>query len=347
MYIFCNILQGPVTTFAAQSDSATPADDGESKQKKMKLSLSEKASTSADQKPTFIEGMCKIQRGQLQMDRNQIIGSGSYGHVIRGTFQTTPVAVKEVYFECKNKNFIPPSIDNEIQSSAFVRHRSIVSFIGFTYDIRPQLKSLLLVYELIDGYNLAEIVYDDDLIKSMNFTEPKRYDVLYQISQALVYLHTRDPKIIHGDIKPSNMILSKQGTAKLCDLGLSKIKKNKSVSVRTTVVACGTPIYMSPEQLLKTKSSSTKSDMYSFGVSVYEILFADHIWGVGDSDDFRQLDLGSWKKKVEVEKIPQKVHTKMNHCLYTMILNCVQFEHDKRPDAMAVVTELEKLCNRR
>jgi serine/threonine-protein kinase len=92
--------------------------------------------------------------------------------------------------------------------------------------------------------------------------------------EALVYAHGKG--IVHRDIKPANLIKEKSGTVKVTDFGIAKIKEGGGGSGQTVLTKSGfllgTPHYMSPEQIREPKDAGAKSDIYSSGVVLYEML---------------------------------------------------------------------------
>ena len=117
---------------------------------------------------------------------------------------------------------------------------------------------MYLVSEIVDGPNLDHLLFDDEIELSIQ----KRTEIAVDICSALAYLH--EISIVHRDIKPENILLDKSTyTAKLCDLGVSKISTMNSLL--TTVgfggVQPGTPAYQGPEVLLDREPGTSCSDV--------------------------------------------------------------------------------------
>ena len=280
-----------------------------------------------------------LEPDKIPIDRNNLLGRGNFGHVYRSELAGTPVAVKELPINKKLKNELSKMVMNEVIVSDLVRHPNIVQFMGYSYLTQFNDCCLLLVYEFVDGNNLENILQDEKLEKEFGFYDAKRYFVLYQIAKAIAYLHGHEKQIIHGDIKPANIMMTKTGIAKLCDLGLSKLKGDASLTVKSTAAAKGTPLYMAPEQLLEQKTSSMKSDVYSFGASLYEVLFGEYMWDIPDLDGRDIL-----KISMREQRIPNRLQNHEDHPAYSVILKCVQFKYADRPDAMKIVEELYQIC---
>ncbi|MBI2932608.1 MAG: protein kinase [Planctomycetes bacterium] len=145
----------------------------------------------------------------------------------------------------------------ESANAAKLRHPNIVAIHeagesgGFHY----------FVMDLIRGRTF------DGLIKSG--PRDQALLVLEQVSRALHFAHTQG--IVHRDVKPGNVIIDEHGTPVLLDFGLSKSSEVTSAFTRTGAVL-GTPVYMSPEQVRGDKKVDARSDVYSLGIILYEIL---------------------------------------------------------------------------
>ena len=291
---------------------------------------------------------------KLELDRNQLLGAGSYGYVYRATWLGTDYAVKEIRLQKKKKIHIDESIVNEIRVSAAVLHPAVVQFVGYSMDLQPKSPSIFIVYELIDGHNLENILDDNDLIEKYHFNSDKvKYKAMVDISRALAFIHNQIPlNIIHGDVKPANIMMSYNRQAKLCDLGLGKMKQSNFQTISVTGVGgLGTPAYMAPEVLLHQKTSSPSTDVYSYGATLYQVMFWESLWDIeemgssgpvkfyyGPSKDPRAL----LREKVSTEKVPKKLKHK-KHPAIDVITKCVQFDRNNRPSSMEVLDIMNRL----
>ena len=115
----------------------------------------------------------------------------------------------------------------------------------------------------------------------------------------------------------------------LCGLGLSKIKKMSTLTVGTTITAHGTPLYMAPESLHQ-KTSSTKSDTYGFGATMYGVIFENYMWDPDEDANIQTGGTDSLKRKMDNEKIPYKLQLRGNHNAYPVTVKCVQFYYEKK-----------------
>ena len=176
---------------------------------------------------------------ELHFDRNNRLGRGRYGIVYQGTFRNTSVAVKDIQIT-KQKNTNMTQILNEINISDVVYHPNIIHSLGYAVEEEDSSYNLLLLLELVDGKNLYNLLIDSKFKEEFEITDNSKYDILCDVAKAIAHLHSYDPPIIHGDIKPGNIMITRRKEVKLCDLGSSKIKYDSSMA--TTTVK-GTPVY--------------------------------------------------------------------------------------------------------
>ncbi|KAF7018458.1 unnamed protein product [Triticum aestivum] len=192
------------------------------------------------------------------------IGRGGFGPVYCGYLsdQDRHVAIKTLSEEPTavqgRKEF-----EAEVSVMSQLRHRNIVQLVGW-YRRRGRLA---LVYELMPGGSLDTHLYSPD---RRLLTWPERYKIALGLGSALRYLHTEcDQCIVHGDIKPANVMLDASRNAKLGDFGLARLDDH-GAEPRTTQVVAGTLGYIDPE-FVSSGRPSAESDVYSFGVVLLEI----------------------------------------------------------------------------
>lgn len=133
--------------------------------------------------------------------------------------------------------------------------RSIVRVYDFVKDAKPQPA---IVMEFFDSENLKVMIYEQT-----DFVRKHWHRIIYELAGAFMYIHKRG--IIHRDMKPENVLVAADGYAKLIDFSLAITKKAKPRKIS------GTPTYISPEQINRDKLTPA-TDMYSFGVTIYEII---------------------------------------------------------------------------
>jgi len=151
-------------------------------------------------------------------------------------------------------------------------------------------KSLYIVMNYISGNNLGELVKLHG-----TFDEPGALDIVLEILDALDYLHSVRPKpVIHGDIKPENILLKGNGRGtlipKIADFGLSREFSKAGGSVLTEVrTALGTILYMPPEQIRDAHSVRETADLYSMGMTLYYLLTSKYPFNFPTPLEVRQF----------------------------------------------------------
>ncbi|KAM3755136.1 hypothetical protein ACB098_02G017500 [Castanea mollissima] len=170
------------------------------------------------------------------------------------------VAVKklEKVIEQGEKEFL-----TEVQVIALTHHKNLVRLLGYCNEQNHRL----LVYELMKNGTLSNFLSGEGERPSWE----SRVEIALGIARGLLYLHEEcNTQIIHCDIKPQNVLLDNNYTAKIADFGLAKLLMKDQTRTRTNVR--GTMGYIAPEWL-KNAPVTTKVDVYSFGVMLFEIIF--------------------------------------------------------------------------
>lgn len=192
----------------------------------------------------------------------QLLGRGGMARVYKGidVMLKRAVAVKLIDEGFSASATAAQRFEHEGQAVASLKHPNIVTVFAFG----QQANRYYLVMEYIDGADLDAIMRNyENNGELMPFADVIR--ILETVAAALDYAHTRG--VVHRDVKPSNIMLERDGRPVLTDFGLAL-----SVSEGTVGTAFGSPHYISPEQALSSANAVPQSDLYSLGVVAYELL---------------------------------------------------------------------------
>ncbi|MDZ4815490.1 MAG: serine/threonine-protein kinase [Verrucomicrobiota bacterium] len=148
----------------------------------------------------------------------------------------------------------------EARATASLSHSNLVS----VFDCDTYKGQTFIAMEFVEGLTLGEI------LKQGKVPLPLALYFLHQAVTGLDYIHTNG--IIHRDIKPDNLIVNQRGGLKIMDLGLATNKVENDVTLTAAGTMMGSPHYMSPEQINDSKDTDQRADLYSIGVTFYQLL---------------------------------------------------------------------------
>ncbi|XP_057856594.2 probable LRR receptor-like serine/threonine-protein kinase At1g53430 isoform X2 [Cryptomeria japonica] len=189
------------------------------------------------------------------------IGEGGFGTVFKGILPDGKmIAVKQMFHNSRQgvREFL-----NELGTISAMHHPNLVELYGCCIEG----KELFLVYEYMENNSLARVLFGPQGFR-LNLKWPQRYNICLGVARGLAYLHEGSRlKIIHRDIKTTNILLDQDLNPKISDFGLAKLFDQGKTHVNTRVA--GTIGYMAPEYALKGHLTE-KADVYSFGVVVLE-----------------------------------------------------------------------------
>eukprot|EP01018_Ginkgo_biloba_P001918 Gb_17680 [translate_table: standard] len=191
-----------------------------------------------------------------------LVGEGGFGHVYRGTFNGKLIAVKRLK---ASTNQGEREFQTEVEVISRIHHRHLVRLVG--YCIADGGKRLL-VYEFLPNDTLQKHLHGEGM---PTLDWPARLKIATGVGRGLAYLHADcDPRIIHRDIKSSNILLDEKFEAKLSDFGLAKLIPDAFSHVSTLHVM-GARGYLAPEYALSGQLTE-KLDVFSFGVVLLELI---------------------------------------------------------------------------
>ncbi|TFK66838.1 kinase-like protein [Pluteus cervinus] len=210
----------------------------------------------------------------FEIEFGEKIGSGGFGQVFRGDWNSTPVALRVFRHDAGG---IPSKarITHEIETWSRLRHPHILQFLGANITNEPPF----IVTPYLNNGNARDYV----------LTQPNadRLNILHDACLGLTYLHSQN--VIHGDVKGLNILIDDAGRAVLSDFGLSRVKSDASLRAsKVTTSVVGSRNWMSPERL--DGGSLNKSvDIYAFGMTIYELYTGDVPFGHVNHDELFNL----------------------------------------------------------
>ncbi|KOM51461.1 hypothetical protein LR48_Vigan09g012000 [Vigna angularis] len=204
-----------------------------------------------------------IQEATNKFSDDNKIGEGGFGAVYKGVFSNgLEIAVKRLK---KNSSQGATEFKKEVLLISKLQHRNLVRLIGFCV----QRNEKILIYEFVHNKSLDYYLFSPQNHRKLSWSE--RYEIIRGIARGILYLHEDSHlNIIHCDLKPSNILLDNKMNAKISDFGLARIISIDQMQGNTSIIS-GTYGYMSPEYAMLGQFSM-KSDVFSFGVIILEII---------------------------------------------------------------------------
>ncbi|KAL9399731.1 hypothetical protein Peur_008692 [Populus x canadensis] len=209
------------------------------------------------------------------------LGKGGFGTVYKGILGKKEVAVKRV---SKKSTQGKQEFIAEVTTIGHIHHRNLVKLIGWCHEKREYL----LVYEYLPNGSLDKYIFWDEKSGTQEETLSwgRRLSVISGVAQALDYLHNGCMnRVLHRDIKASNVMLDLDFNAKLGDFGLARTIIHNEQTHHSTKELAGTPGYMAPESIL-TGRATAETDVYAFGVLVLEVACGRKPGGQAERDDY-------------------------------------------------------------
>ncbi|XP_027359442.1 putative receptor-like protein kinase At4g00960 [Abrus precatorius] len=191
------------------------------------------------------------------------LGHGGFGPVFKGLMPNgQEVAVKKLSMESRQG---VREFTNEVKLLLKIQHKNLVTLLGCCAEGPEKM----LVYEFLPNKSLDHFLFDKRRSSSLNWAT--RFRIVTGVARGLLYLHEEAPeRIIHRDIKASNILLDEKLNPKISDFGLARLFPGEDTHVQTFRIS-GTHGYMAPEYALR-GYLSVKTDVFSYGVLVLEIV---------------------------------------------------------------------------
>src|SRR5215467_4610294 len=252
--------------------------------------------------------------GQILAERYRIValaGCGGMGEVFRAEDLTLGqiVAMKFLPERLSQDAAALSRFHAEVRNARQVSHPNVCR----VFDIGEAEGSLFLTMEYVDGEDLASVVR-----RIGRLSPDKATEIARQICAGLAAAHERG--VIHRDLKPANVMLDGAGKIRITDFGLAGI----AADMHREDARAGTPAYMAPEQLAG-KEVTTKSDIYSIGLILYEILTGKRAFEASTLQELVRL------RESGTITNPSTLVRDLDPLIESVILRCLEADPDKRP----------------
>ncbi|KAF8341251.1 kinase-like domain-containing protein [Cantharellus anzutake] len=214
-------------------------------------------------------------------------------------------------------------LTQEVKIWKDLKHPNIIEFIGYAIEGERSEERAILISKWCKNGDVVEYL--------RTHPDSSRIQLLRDMANGLHYLHSQEPAIVHGDLKPQNVLINDQGMAQLCDFGLSRAMNEVSRIIKTSTVFGCTIRYSAPEVIIE-EIKTMKSDIYAFGCTSIQIWFGQHPFP-RITNDQRLFDaIGKyqapwmWDSKMPLERI---------------LSLCCQAHQEDRPSIRDILQQLD------
>ncbi|CAI5741682.1 unnamed protein product [Hyaloperonospora brassicae] len=277
-----------------------------------------------------------------KLTRKELINEGGHGAVYKGLYRGEDVAIKVLLPE-KRKDMRQINLFlAEIKMMATVEHPHIVRFVGVAWDA---LSDLCAVSEFMPGGDLFALLRRFDRVEHrVRGFDVDKATIALHVAQALTYLHSLDPIVLHRDLKSMNVLLSAKLEAKLTDFGVSR-----KYTANTMTAGVGTRRWMAPEVMMG-KRYNTSADIFSFGVVLSELdshqpPYASAIATI-TTESGEKVSETALMEMVVMGRIRVDFSSNAPTALVELGHACVAVDPTARPNAADVHYQLQKLLRK-
>ncbi|KAF4318360.1 hypothetical protein JM18_008647 [Phytophthora kernoviae] len=260
----------------------------------------------------------------------QQIGSGAYATVWLVRYRNSQLLASKRLREERPQKKHTSNFVEEIKLLANFDHPNLVKLVGVAWTIETDLQALL---EYMDGGDLRRYLLDPSTPCAWTF---QKFNIAIDIIEALVYLHSFVPPLVHRDLKSMNVLLSSDFKAKLSDFGTSRFR-----SVESTMTAgVGTGRWLAPEVIRGDTDYGTSADIYSFGVLLTELDTNQIPYSNTRGSNGKKLSDMTILHRVATGKLHPEVRITCGPALRNLVQRCLVEDPAQRPAATVIAYEL-------
>mgnify|MGYP001604200639 FL=1 len=284
------------------------------------------------QQPTYDHYIGKLLGGKYKIIEKIATGGWSTIYKAKRTLLDSDdiIAVKILHLNLSDNPQDIKRFYNEAAAIRELRHPNAIHLYDFDRDTNG---TIYMAMEFISGKNLKEIIKDTG-----TFDVTRMLNIIFQICDVISTAHKHPKKIIHRDITPQNIMLTKVGDTddfvKVLDFGIVKLRTHDNVSLTGSIV--GTPPYMAPEQWRG--ECDERTDIYSLGVIMYEMLTGDPPF---KGDQITLMNKHMNERPQSFRKVNK--NTKVSKEIENIVFKCLEKNKNKRPHS---IDELRSLLQR-
>ncbi|KAL1803902.1 hypothetical protein ACET3Z_032549 [Daucus carota] len=304
--------------------------------------------------PLSVRQLCRrftlkeIQWATNNFQEEFVIGRGGFGLVYKGIidYKQGTVAIKRLKLLSKQGS---KEFQTEIEMLSKFQHSHLVSLIGYCDDY----EEMILVYDYMSRGTLADHLHKkvkkgDSCLPSLTWIQ--RLKICIGAAHGLDYLHTgtsTENRVIHRDVKSTNILLDENFAAKLSDFGLSKIGPANQTCTYVSTRVKGTPGYLDP-YYVATHRLTRKTDVYAFGVVLFEVLCGRPALDMSRNED--QMNLAGWVQhclqegfldKIIDPRLKWEISSDSLNTFVDIAVKCLHYQPKHRPTIAEVVVSLE------
>jgi serine/threonine protein kinase/tetratricopeptide (TPR) repeat protein len=261
---------------------------------------------------TTPEGLGK---GELFAGRFELIeelGSGGMGKVYRAFDKKIgeEIALKLLHPEIALDERTVDRFRNEIKLARRITHKNVCRL----HELHEEAKTLFITMEYVSGQDLKGLIRETGALST-----GKAISIAKQVAEGLAEAH--DLGVIHRDLKPQNIMVDKEGLAKIMDFGIARSLRTAGMTAEGMVI--GTPEYMAPEQV-EGQEADQRTDIYALGAILFEM-----VTGRVPFESDSPLSV-AYKHKNEIPIPPQKLNSQVPEPLNGLIIRCLEKEKENR-----------------